>query len=369
MLQKSVSLMYPILDIGYLGGVFSIFFFCMPKSKFNVSNLLTSIAFLIWFFVDLVYGILSGNTYVSGGILDPLWPIGCWVLALAILYPIDNEVAEYRKQDISSSRRELLWEYIRFLFPYFTVSIIVVLVSYQYILKDPLVTGTVITVLLIVIRQIFSLLENKRLISMIGKSNQLLEESKVELEERNTKLQELNYLKAREANTDFLTGIFNRRYVNEMLKSLPMINPNGKEVEVSVLLIDIDYYKQINDKWGHEVGDSVLKQIAQIISSCTQSGDVVGRYGGDEFIVIMANTDLKSAEFISERLLQKTSASKFLEISEGLKITLSIGCATWKGPLEDYDMDAIVVASDKALYKSKEDGRNRYNAVEVGKVL
>ncbi|MCI1960005.1 MAG: GGDEF domain-containing protein [Clostridia bacterium] len=366
LLQRIISLSYPVMDMGYLGGVFSLFFFCAPKSKLNNSNLLTSLAFIIWFFADQFYAVMSNHVYVSGGFVDPLWPIGCWVLALASLYPHyckgDEEI---KSRNSILNRRQLFREYIRFLFPYFSVSIIVILVNYQCILKDPLVTGTVLTIMLIMIRQIFSLLENKRLISIIQKSNQMLEESKAELEKRNTKLKQLNYLKEHEANTDFLTGLFNRRYINETLRLLPEKEPGSRVMEISILLIDVDHYKQINDGWGHEVGDIVLQQIAGLIKNNIRSEDIAGRFGGDEFIVILPDADLKSAKFIAERLIQKTNTEKFADGKKTLRVTLSIGCVRWRGFTKNYNMNTIISAADKALYMAKAGGRNQCRTGEL----
>ncbi len=363
-LQKVISLTYPIFDLGYLGGLFSIFFFSVPKSKFNRSNLIISAAFFIWLFADMIYAIQSGVTYVTGGFLDPLWPVGCWVLALASFHSPYSE-KEITEQSDSSRRKQLLWKYIRFLIPYLSVAIIITLVSYKYIFKDPLITGSVITVLLIMIRQIFSLMENKRLIRIIQNSNKMLEESKSELEERNIMLQELNSLKEHEANTDFLTGMFNRRYINEILKSLPNKNKDNDEMELSVLLIDIDHYKQINDQWGHDIGDNVLQKISYLIKSSIRNADIAGRYGGDEFIVILPNANLRTAEFVANRLKHRTVVEEFLVNDVLLKITLSIGCVSWKGMPKEYDTNAIVAAADKELYMAKEGGRNQYRAVEL----
>jgi len=357
-LQKSTSLAYPIFDLGYLGGIFSIFFFCAPKSKLNRSNLLISTAFLIWLLADMFYAVQASSTYVSGGFIDPLWPIGCWVLAFASLHLPYSE-KENTEQNVHKNKKHMLREYIRFLFPYFSVGTIVMLVSYQYILKDPLIAGTSMTVLLIMVRQIFTLFENKRLIHIIQKSNKLLEDSKSQLEEQNIMLQKLNSLKEREANTDFLTGMFNRRYVNEALHLLPKKYLDNGTMELSVLLIDIDHYKNINDQWGHEVGDIVLQKIAYLIKSSIRSIDIAGRFGGDEFIVILPNTNLKTAKFVADRLRQRTVVEEFLVNEVLLKVTLSIGCVRWRGTPREYDMSAIVVAADKALYQAKEGGRNQ----------
>lgn len=364
LLQKSASLAYPIFDLGYLGGIFSLFFLCAPKPKLNRSNLIISTAFIIWFLADIFYAMKANSTYVSGGYIDPLWPVGCWVLALASLHSPYGE-KKYEEENLSSESKTRLSEYIRFLFPYLSVAVVVMLVSYQYILKDPLIAGTAITFLLIMVRQILSLLENKRLIRIIKKSNQLLENSKSELEERNLMLLELNTLKEREANTDFLTGMFNRRYINEVFQNIKNKNLDCETIELSVLLIDIDHYKHINDQWGHEIGDMVLQKIASMIKSAIRSNDIAGRFGGDEFIVILPDTNLKTAEFIATRLRQRAVVEEFFENDPLLKITLSIGCVSWKGSSSDYDMNEIVISADRALYKAKEDGRNQLKSEDL----
>lgn len=357
-LQKSISLAYPIFDLGYLGGVISLLFCCSSKAEFNLSNLLINAAFLIWFFADMLYTILSSNTYVSGGFLDPLWPIGCWILALGSLYPTYR-----RKENVEQNvikKRQFLWIYLRLLLPYLSGSMIVILISYQYIFKDPLVAGAVITVLLIMVRQILTLVENKRLVFMIQKSNLLLEKSKVILEEQNIELQQLNHLKEHEANTDFLTSMFNRRYLYKTLRSLSEQYADNEKMELCVLLIDIDHYKQINDQLGHETGDVVLQKIAHLIKKNIQSTDIAGRFGGDEFIIILPNANLNSGKSLAEKLIIMTSSKEFLVNEAVLKVTLSIGCVRWKGSLEEYNMQAIIAAADKALYKAKANGRNQY---------
>ncbi len=360
LLQKGISLAYPVFDLGYLGGLFSLLFFCASRPKWNRSNLLIGAAFLIWLFADVAYAVRLGRTYVPGGFLDPLWPIGCWVLALAVLYPYGGETRE-----VSAVRSEAM-QYLRMSVPYLGAGVIVILVSYQYLFKAPLVTGAAITVFLIMVRQIFSLLENKRLIRMIQKSNLLLKESKAELEEKNTKLQALNYLKEYEANTDFLTGIFNRRYINETLQAMCRNEAGNETMRISVLLIDVDHYKQINDRMGHNVGDAVLQKIASLVKSSIRTKDIVGRFGGDEFIVILPNAELEAAGAIAERILQRTFREEFAEDGNPLKVTLSIGCVGWKGAPQDYDINAIIAAADKALYAAKAGGRNQCRAEAFG---
>lgn len=195
---------------------------------------------------------------------------------------------------------------------------------------------------------------------MIQETNSLLEKGNLALEEQNIELQQLNYLKEREANTDFLTGMFNRRYVYGILRKLSEQYTDNEKMELCVLLLDIDHYKKINDHWGHEVGDMVLQQIARLIKKSIRSTDVAGRFGGDEFIVVLPNANLNSAKSVAEKLIKKTNEKEYLVNKASLKVTLSIGGIRWRGYLKEYNVRAIVAAADKALYKAKADGRNQY---------
>lgn len=144
-------------------------------------------------------------------------------------------------------------------------------------------------------------------------------------------------------------------------------NEAGNEImRISVLLIDVDHYKQINDRMGHNVGDAVLQKIASLVKSSIRTKDIVGRFGGDEFIVILPNAELEAAGAIAERILQRTFREEFAEDGNPLKVTLSIGCVGWKGAPQDYDINAIIAAADKALYAAKAGGRNQCRAEAFG---
>lgn len=358
--QKAISITYPIFDIGYLGGTFSLIFFCSKTPKFNLSNFLISTAFILWLFADQLYLVLSNFKYVSGGLVDPLWPIGCWVLALASLFPQTCGVREETLCFTAHPKKKMpVMENAGLLIPYISVTVMIIMVSYQYIFEDPLITGTVIAVLLILFRQILSLLENKRLICLIQESNQLLEESKAKLEKNNRELQQLNDQKEQEANTDYLTGIYNRRYLDELLRLYPETTAVDENVEISLLLIDVDHFKLINDQCGHEAGDSVLRQVAFLIKNAIRSEDIAGRFGGDEFLVILPNTNLQCAKLIADRILHKVILADYTENGRILNVSLSIGCTQWKGPIADYDVNTIIFDADKALYRAKAGGRNQ----------
>ncbi|MBN7774276.1 GGDEF domain-containing protein [Clostridium aminobutyricum] len=360
--EKAVSLSYPIFDIGYLGAVLSLFLLFTPKSTNKKSHLLLSMAFLVWFVADQIYLVLQNYTYISGGFIDPLWPIGCWTFALVAVYSESSESNEETKQSSLARQHLLLKEYFRFLLPYLTTCLLIIIVLGQYILEDPLIAGTVISIMLIMIRQIFSLFENQHLISVIQRTNQSLEASKQKLEVQNNELKRLNDLKEWEANTDFLTGLYNRRYINDRLKNLLLEESKSDEVEVSFLIIDIDHFKHINDQEGHKTGDIVLQKVAILIRECIRSTDIAGRYGGDEFIIILPYTDLALAQTIADRLIRTAPMIHFNENGICSKLTLSIGCTQWKGLMTDFDMNHVLSTADRSLYKAKKAGRNQFIA-------
>ena len=159
------------------------------------------------------------------------------------------------------------------------------------------------------------------------------------------------------AVTDSLTGIYNRRYMESHLETLVGEGAQAGK-PVSLLIFDIDYFKSVNDTHGHAVGDSVLKEFAQRISQNVRGVDLTCRLGGEEFVVVMPDTDLSYALMVAERLRQKVADAPFrVEPSVSLNITVSIGIAVTEGP--DDTGKALLERADNALYRAKRDGRNR----------
>ena len=157
---------------------------------------------------------------------------------------------------------------------------------------------------------------------------------------------------------DPLTGIYNRRYMESHLGTLIKAAGNrGKSL--SVLVIDIDYFKAVNDTHGHDVGDRVLKEFARRLTDNIRRADLICRYGGEEFIVVMPDTDRALACRAGERLRRVVAAAPFeAGPSAGpLDITISVGVAQIEGP---EDTPAVILKrADQALYRAKRDGRNR----------
>jgi methyl-accepting chemotaxis protein len=161
---------------------------------------------------------------------------------------------------------------------------------------------------------------------------------------------------------DQLTGIYNRRFFDGNMKKLikTLSRTNGK---LSLLMIDIDFFKKYNDAYGHDMGDKCLKKVAIIISkSLIREEDFVARYGGEEFVVVLPNTDENGTNFIAEKLLNNIRQAKIPHKNNDIAdcVTISIGGTTGMIKYSQDESDYVKCA-DMALYKSKQNGRNRYS--------
>lgn len=156
---------------------------------------------------------------------------------------------------------------------------------------------------------------------------------------------------------DGLTKIYNRRYFDEMLRQ-ETDRASRYPQKFSLLMMDIDDFKQFNDRYGHFVGDNILKEIAQIIYYRTRSIDFAARYGGEEFALIAPHTEKKSASILATRILNFISQKDFvLDSSTVLKATVSIGVATFGD--DAFTKEELIQTADKALYQAKMLGKNK----------
>jgi two-component system cell cycle response regulator len=160
------------------------------------------------------------------------------------------------------------------------------------------------------------------------------------------------------AVTDPLTGLHNRRYMAGQLGALVHRATRGGD-PVAALLIDIDHFKPINDSFGHDVGDEVLREFAVRLATNVRAMDLACRFGGEEFVVIMPDTGLEVAQRIAERLRLHVAGSPFRVggIEEPLAVTISIGVACTAG--ETDTPDALLKRADEAVYDAKARGRNQ----------
>ncbi len=160
------------------------------------------------------------------------------------------------------------------------------------------------------------------------------------------------------AVTDSLTGLYNRRYMESHVGTL-VDRSAARGKSLSVLLLDIDYFKSINDTWGHDAGDDVLRDFSDRLRACIRGIDLACRYGGEEFVVVMPDTDIGVATMVAERIRRRVAGDAF-PIQKGeksIEVTISIGIAARATPEDTAAM--ILKRADEALYRAKRDGRNR----------
>lgn len=171
-----------------------------------------------------------------------------------------------------------------------------------------------------------------------------IEQNKSQLEQENKALDKITKM-------DSLTQLYNHKYIYERLEQ-EINKARTFNKKLSVVMFDIDHFKSVNDNYGHQTGDKVILAVTHTLKELCRKVDILGRYGGEEFLAILPDTDLDGAFLSAERIRNKILS---LEFEEGLKISISGGLAQFK----DEDALALVKKADELLYKAKENGRNR----------
>ena len=168
---------------------------------------------------------------------------------------------------------------------------------------------------------------------------------------------------------DVLTGLYNRRHIDEQLKML-VASARRYEHPIGFLICDIDHFKAVNDTHGHEAGDKVLEEFSKRLSKAVRPGDLIGRWGGEEFVAVLPMTDIHGAREVAERVREKIASEPFvLGNGHELVVTVSIGCSSQMG--NQIIEDRLIKLADDALYLAKEGGRNRVevsNEIGVSRV-
>lgn len=160
---------------------------------------------------------------------------------------------------------------------------------------------------------------------------------------------------ARKASTDSLTGVYNRRMLDELGQRL-IAESVRHQHHCSMLMIDIDHFKNINDNYGHGVGDGVLKNTVDILCTSVRAEDIVGRFGGEEFVVLMPETTLADATLVAERICRTMGQSSIYHRGSVVKCTVSIGAAQLQ---TGQSLQQWLDHADRALYQAKSQGRNQ----------
>lgn len=199
------------------------------------------------------------------------------------------------------------------------------------------------------------LVENGKVVSAVVTGSDVTKRKHME-KEKEALVQELNEL----ATRDGLTGLYNHRTFYTMLED-EIVRSRRFDRPLSILMIDIDHFKQVNDSYGHQAGDIILRDLSSLLQRQARTIDRVCRYGGEEIVVILLETDSASAPTIAERLRASVERESFaIGSSRELHITVSIGVATF--PTQADSTESLVSIADQALYAAKEGGRNRVDS-------
>ena len=156
------------------------------------------------------------------------------------------------------------------------------------------------------------------------------------------------------ALTDVLTGAMNRRAVMEELQRAALRAERSGD-SLAIGMMDVDFFKRVNDTWGHAAGDEVLKEVVRRSAGALRSADYLGRFGGEEFLLILAGASARSARSALERVRKAVAASPMVLDAGSAEVAVSIGGAVWNGD----SIDRLIIAADDALYAAKDRGRNQ----------
>ncbi|MBM6552012.1 sensor domain-containing diguanylate cyclase [Marinomonas ostreistagni] len=159
------------------------------------------------------------------------------------------------------------------------------------------------------------------------------------------------------SKTDGLTDLNNRASLDRALKLTYESYISGNSGPHSLVMADIDFFKKVNDNYGHLIGDQVLQEVAKILSGGSRRGDFVGRYGGEEFCVLLLNTNAEGARVYAEKIRQQIEAAVITTAKGDINITISMGCSELSDKYSS--LANWIESADKALYQAKENGRNQ----------
>lgn len=206
-----------------------------------------------------------------------------------------------------------------------------------------------------ILGQVENRLLNDGYVEELKALHEKIEKTNEDFVKRNLELQDIQAQLEMLAAHDVLTGLYNRRYILERIEEkLPEIKRH--HLDCCFVIMDIDYFKDVNDHYGHVAGDDVLKVVSQMLVNGVRQGDIVARYGGEEFLIFLPMTELESAEVLVERLRLTLEQYQHKIDNETVTVTASFGIAQHE--VND-SADRTIARADKALYQAKESGRNR----------
>jgi diguanylate cyclase (GGDEF)-like protein/putative nucleotidyltransferase with HDIG domain len=382
---KIVGTAYPAAELVM---VFSLFLlsFRSRDATLRPALRILFLALIIMIFADSIYDYQNlQGTYVAGELLDVAWPLGYMLIGLAAqaFYlalgqqnaspaTVSDQASPFEAtEDIPSVWRSLL--------PYALVPAVGLLALYTQFdgkwdnsLLPGIYVGGAVLIGLVLLRQVFSIREtvmhgmqtlklNEELHTMhneLRANNGELHTTQHALQEKNQALAEANTRLEMLATKDPLTELPNHRALLECLeKEIGRARRYGHHL--SLLFFDVDHFKRVNDTHGHSVGDAVLQELGRRVRDSLRGGDTIGRYGGEEFIVLLPETDAIQACELAERMRVAIAAHPLALglVEGGINLTISIGVATF--PNDGQVGSEVVDKADQAMYWAKRLGRNQ----------
>ncbi len=375
MLARIVQVAYPFADLLMILCVLLLLSHTIRPSL-STAVLLFSLALVLLAITDSIstFQTLHG-AYAAGELLDVGWPLSYILIGVAvksvrlaqIWQPTAAEDGSTEASSLpSSTAKSTLW---RSFLPYLLIPITLVLIIYVWQTNSNVTLalgvyfGGIGLIGMVLLRQVIAIKETFDVAQHTKFLNDELHIMQEELQDKNHVLSEVNVRLASLATTDPLTGLPNHRSLFQNLeKELDRARRHGRPL--SLIFFDGDRFKRVNDTYGHAVGDAVLCELGDRVRSVLRGGDTPGRYGGEEFLILLPETDTEEARQIAERIRAAVAAHPLAlpNVEGGVNMTVSIGVATY--PLDGNNSGELVQKADQAMYWAKRLGRNQVRTCE-----
>jgi diguanylate cyclase (GGDEF)-like protein len=377
-LTKIVGAAYPFSDLVM---VFCILFLWSHNNdaELRPAMRILSLALLIIVLTDSSYDYqLLQGTYTTGHLMNVGWTLGFMLVGLATqelcIYLTRRRQGSTDRVAPTQNSSEMVAEipsFWRSLLPYALVPAVAALLIYTVHtersgpLEHGVYIGGIVLVVLVLLRQIFAIHETVVYARQTQQLNEALRTAHHALEEKNAALHEANARLEALATTDLLTNLPNHRALVTALER-EFVRAERHHSSCSLCFLDIDHFKALNDGYGHSAGDVVLHEFASVVQSVLRDIDIVGRWGGEEFVVIMPDTDREGAMAAAERV-RAAVAEHMFSIGGGVRLSCSVGVACY--PIDANERDSLVLSADRAMYAAKRLGRNQVCAANNPAVL
>ncbi len=375
---RMIGTAYPLADL--------VLILCLLLLSFRVSDAtlrpmmhILSAALVVIIITDSFYDYQTlHSAFEAGSWLEQGWLMGYMLLGLAAQAMPPGEAVREVPVETSShqlpSRQETadVPSLRRTLLPYaFVPAVMLLAISIWNIgasddnLEAGVYVGGAILIGLVLVRQIFSTWETNAYAKRTRQLNVALHVTQADLQTKNHALSEANARLESLATTDPLTGLPNHRALIAAIEQ--ELNRSRRHLyPCTLLFMDLDHFKAINDGYGHSAGDAILREFASTVQSLLRGIDTLGRWGGEEFVVILPETGTEDALIVAERVRAAIAVHTF-QMGGGLRLTCSLGVAAY--PADAQEREELVVASDRAMYGAKMLGRNQVRVASDPAIL